>query len=77
MKKSRNGQAPDSQDIGELPVEQVAKWLKKDIGVALALLNALHSDEDMLVNMATFLQGRYVNAKNEERLKAEQDARSA
>jgi len=72
MKTLLNGQSPDSQDVDEMPAEKVAEWLKRDIGVALTLLNALYSDWDMLVNMAVFLQGRYTNAKNQEKLKDEE-----
>lgn len=72
MKTLKNGQSLDSQAIDEMPAEKVAEWIKKDIGVALALLNALYTDQDMLVNMATFLQGRYINAKNQERMKDEE-----
>lgn len=74
MKKSRNGQSLGSQAVDELPPEEVAKWLQKDIGVALSLLNALYQDEDLRLMMARFLQGRYVNAKNAERLESESDA---
>lgn len=69
MKTLKNGQSLDSQELDEMPAQTVAKWLKKDIGVALALLNALYSDDDLLLNMAVFLQGRYMNAKNQEKLK--------
>lgn len=71
MKTLNNGQSLDSQAVDEMPVERVAEWIKKDIGVALALLNALYTDQDMLLNMASFLQGRYMNAKNQDKLKEE------
>lgn len=71
MKTLNNGQSPESQAVDELPPETVAKWLKKDLGIALALLDALYSDQDMLLNMAVFMQGRYMNAKNQEKLKNE------
>lgn len=69
MEKSRNGQSPESQDIGEMAPETVANWIKKDVGTCLVLLKALYEDQDMLLNMAVFLQGRYTNAKNQEQLK--------
>lgn len=71
METNRNGQSLESQAIDELPPEKVAEWLKKDINVACALLNALRSDQDLLIQMATFLQGRYMNVKNQEKLKNE------
>jgi len=71
MKTNNNVQSLDSQAIDELPPKKVAEWLKKDIGVAVSLLRALHDDQDLLIQMATFLQGRYLNAKNQEKLKNE------
>lgn len=51
--------------------EVVANWIKKDVGTCLVLLKALYEDQDMLLNMAMFLQGRYTNAKNQEQLNQE------
>lgn len=65
-KVTHNGKS-QVQGIEDIPSDDVAKWIKKDIGVALSLLQALYSDADMLRSMAEFLQGRYLNQKEKER----------
>lgn len=72
MKTNTNVQSPGSQAIEDMPVEKLAEWLKKDINSAFALLDALRTDQELLIHMATFLQGRYTNVKNQERLKSEE-----
>lgn len=51
--------------------EQVGEWLKKDIGAALSLINAIHTDQDLQNSMADFMFGRLMNARNREALKAQ------
>lgn len=71
MKTKENGQSLDSQAIEDMPVEKLAEWLKKDVQVASSLLAALLTDKDLLIHMATFMQGRYLNYRNQEKLKSE------
>lgn len=60
-------QVTDSKAQGAAPVKSldaktIASYLKKDLEVAIGCLNALHSDPDLLMAMATFMQGRMENA---------------
>lgn len=54
-----------NSDGGVPPVtrENVGKWLKKDVASAIMILNAVHSDQDLLNHMADFMYGRFVNQK--------------
>lgn len=57
--------------INQLPIPTIGdieKWLVEDIARAVTLLNALHTDFELRRHMATFMQGRIINA----RTKAEQ-----
>jgi len=74
MDNMNGSEKSNAQGVEDMSVEKIAEWLKKDIGVSLNLLHALHDDQDMLVYMATFLQGRYVNWKNREKLEKEKEA---
>lgn len=46
----------------------VRKWLKDDLGRALSLLNALHSDQELQNTMADWMLGRIGNWKNKQEL---------
>lgn len=62
MEKS-NSKFEDAKGASTIPtVTQVNEWLKADLGRAIACLNALYSDPDLLQAMAVFMHGRFVNA---------------
>lgn len=68
---SGNGQGPGPvvedpiKDLPEVPtVEAIEKWLVRDFSVVSSLFQALLTDKELRLHMATFLQGRYSNAKN-------------
>lgn len=43
--------------------EKVGKWLKHDIAVAISILNAIHSDPDLMRLVGDFLYGRIENSR--------------
>lgn len=49
----------------------VKEYLKKDLSVAVACLNAILTDEDLLNHMATFMAGRWQNAQTAKHPKQE------
>jgi len=62
-KTQQNGKdALGALDQKNLTPAMVKEWVRKDVQTSLALLNAIVSDEDMLLNLATFLHGRLLNA---------------
>lgn len=74
MKESShvNGAAPGAGSVDPkdqfdgLTIEQVEKWLIEDLGRARSLLEALHSDRNILRMCAVHLHGKamnYINAK--------------
>jgi len=46
-----------------LTLDQVEKYLVKDIAVAISCLSAIQSDPDLLRSMAAFMLGRLENSK--------------
>lgn len=56
-------QAQGAEDTQETPVtvEQVKKYLVKDVSIALSCLDAIASDPDLLDVIAHFMHGRYMN----------------
>lgn len=46
-------------------VETVRDYLKKDLSVAIACLNAIQSDPELLDTVAHWFHGRWQNAKHE------------
>jgi len=64
---SSNGQGPVSdviEDLKDLSVEVIEQWLTRDLKVVNSLVHALLTDKELRLHMATFLQGRYNNAKH-------------
>lgn len=47
---------PDAQTVRE--------WAKKDIGLAIGVLNAIYSDPDLLNSVADWIHGRIMNDHN-------------
>lgn len=48
----------------EVNLEQVRKWLKKDLAMAISCLNAVYTDPDLIESVAVFMMGRMTNDKN-------------
>lgn len=67
VQEMAKGQAPAERV--EITLEKVKEWSKRDLGCAISFLNAIHSDPDMLDQVATFIYGRFKNAKEQEALK--------
>lgn len=65
MNKKSNvpGAAQGAAPVEPPTIDQVEAWMKKDMACAISLLNALYSDPDMLRSIATFMMGRFSNAK--------------
>jgi len=62
-KTNKNGNdAQGAIDQKNLTPATVKEWVRKDVQTSLSLLTAIVSDEDMLLNLATFLHGRLLNA---------------
>lgn len=58
-------QAKNGQALGAEPtVEKVLEYLKKDLSVAIACLNAMYSDPDLLHSLAIWMHGRWTNSKH-------------
>lgn len=68
MSNKKNKEVSESQGLEDMSAKEVAQWLRRDLVVALTLLDALRSDTELLELMATFLQGRYINEKNKDRV---------
>lgn len=51
-------------DTQEVQVPQVKEWLKRDLSLALHVLEAVYSDPDLMDQVAVFMAGRIQNAKN-------------
>lgn len=59
------GPGPGTSNGTAKPVPSVAdieKLLSRDLSICLSLMQALLTDKDLRLHMATFLQGRYSNA---------------
>lgn len=50
-------------------LKEVQTFLKKDLGMAISLLDAIYRDTNTMNNLAEFLYGRYLNAKEQEAIK--------
>lgn len=63
MKKEQQTEQ-NAQGSVDVPNKKVIEtWMKKDLGNAIALLNAIYSDPDLLEVMAGFMQGRMINSE--------------
>lgn len=50
----------------EITQSLVKQYLITDLSKAIACLNAIQSDPDLLDNLAHFMHGRFINAKHAE-----------
>lgn len=48
----------------EITIENVEKWVNKDLTMAINLLDAVQKDPDTLRALAVFLHGRWINHVN-------------
>lgn len=64
-KQKKNGVAEGEavEQLRELTPEQVEKYLKKDLTVAISCLEAILRDQDILSNLAVFMAARFNNAE--------------
>lgn len=60
-----SAQGAETQPIDK---ENVTKWLKKDIASSISLLNAVYTDPDLMDHIATFMLGRFENARHTPKL---------
>lgn len=63
-KEMHNGveaQGAETQAVEVPTIEKIEGYLRKDLGVAIKCLEAIHSDPDLIRSMATFLMGRFEN----------------
>lgn len=58
-----NGKTAQGAELPTADVNQVEKWLTRDIGVAITLLTAIHNDPNLRRLMATHLHGLHENQK--------------
>lgn len=59
------GQGPETPQLKEAPpIETIEKWVKDDITRCMNLLNALATDKELRLHLATFMQGRLTNHLN-------------
>lgn len=59
-----NGQSAQGavdQEIKPPSIDEVEKWLKRDLNTCLHMLEAIYRDPDLLRSMATFMAGRMEN----------------
>lgn len=62
----KNGTARPGPDGTQLPLEsvtlkQVEDWTKVDLSMCISFLNAIHSDPDLLKQVASWMHGRLQN----------------
>lgn len=65
-KNQANGQAAPGADqaiVEAITPERVKELLQKDLSIAVACLNAILSDPDLMDSTAHFMAGRWANAK--------------
>lgn len=67
--KVSNGQGPDFTNLEVPSIGKVREMCKRDLGVALTMLEAIYRDENTLNAVADYLHGRMVNEKNRQELK--------
>lgn len=69
MMTTKNGVSP-AQGAGtpQIDKNKIKEWMKRDLGFAINLLNAIYSDPDMCDALAEFMIGRFENAKAKEEL---------
>lgn len=68
-KVAENGQGSDFSKMEVPPVGKVREMLKRDLGVAVTVLDAVYRDPNTLNSLADFLHGRMLNEKNREEIK--------
>lgn len=65
-----NGEAAPGVADQDVPdVAKVTEWLKNDLARAIACLEAMYKDPDLLVHLAQFMHGRYSNFRESQKLK--------
>jgi len=65
MKKNQEQDVgPQGVDMSKIDLDQVKKWLRHDIGVAIGCLNAIQSDQAIMDQIAVFMLGRMKNQLN-------------
>lgn len=69
VKVAGNGQGPDFSKLEVPSIAKVREMLKRDLGIALNVLDAVYSDENTLNACADYLHGRMLNEKNRDLLK--------
>lgn len=71
--KINNGQVAEAQGAEtkeRIPtLNEVKEFLKNDLSKSIALLDAIYRDQNTMNNLAEFLLGRFINAKEQEKLK--------
>lgn len=68
-KNSQNGTTARGAKVSKPITEsEVKKFLKSDIASCINLLDAIYQDEGTMDSLATFLYGRYMNAKHKDEL---------
>lgn len=55
-------QGAEKQGVPDL--KTVKEWTKRDIGLAIGVLNAIYSDPDLCNSMAEWIHGRIMNDYN-------------
>jgi len=62
-KTQSNGTSDLGSDVPPITVENVQKWLSRDLGACITMLHAVHNDMNLQRLMAEHLCGVYNNAK--------------
>lgn len=61
----------DSKHKSPPTLKEVQEFVKRDVGVCIAMLSAVHNDKPTMDALAEYLHGRYMNALHQEELKAQ------